>query len=105
MERGEQQPSGEIRAARFETSDRRIPFSRFVSPLIAHVCRLGFFLSSLLSPLSPLDLMEPHSRRLAPILRDVDLEIREEAGRFVLEQSEHRDRHPANLQLGAFAAA
>src|SRR5688572_15255494 len=58
--------------------------------------------SSLLSPHSS-DFMEPHLRRLSPILGVVDLEVREEGGRLLLEEADQRDGAATNLQLRALA--
>src|SRR5829696_6585907 len=51
------------------------------------------------------DLVIRDARRLAPVVRLVDLEVGEESGRLVLQDAEHRDGEPTDLQLGALARA
>ena len=52
-----------------------------------------------------LHLVEPDSPRLAAVARGIDLEVGEERRGLPLQQPEAGDRHPADLQLGAFPEA
>src|SRR5438552_5625676 len=45
------------------------------------------------------DLVVDYSRRLSPIIRLVDLEVREKRGTLLLKQLEHRHRAAADLEL------
>src|SRR5439155_17536279 len=51
------------------------------------------------------DFMIRDARGLLFVVRDIDLEIGEQRGRFSRERAETRDRHAANLELRALAAA
>src|SRR5439155_958637 len=51
------------------------------------------------------DFMIRDARGLLFVVRDIDLEIGEQRGRFSRERAQTRDRHAANLELRALAAA
>src|SRR2546422_7156050 len=46
-----------------------------------------------------------NARGFLSVVGDVDLEIGEQRARFLLEHAQHRERHPADFQLGPFATA
>src|ERR671921_218790 len=54
---------------------------------------------------SRLDLMKSHSPGLSSLWGLIDLEVGEERGCFLLKDAKAGDRHPPNLQLGAFPEA
>src|SRR2546430_11160901 len=58
---------------------------------------IGFFLTS--------HLVVGDARGVVTIVGDVDLEVAEQRGRLALQHAETRDRHPADLELGAFGGA
>lgn len=51
----------------------------------------------------PLDLRVAHPRRLALVLGDVDLEVREERRCLALEETHDRDSQSSDLEVGPFA--
>ena len=55
---------------------------------------IGFFLTS--------DFVVCNARGVVAIVGDVHLEVAEQRGRLALQHAETRDRHPADLELGAF---